>query len=95
MIICLLFFRNVDRYLLESGKELVLDVIIRNEGEDAFESSFYIDIPPGIHFNKVTEERTEVRISCSKLLGTVNNTIHCEIGNPLPGHRIVRVYFQF
>lgn len=80
----------MDKYLLDSGNELVLDVLIANNGEDAFESSFWIVFPPGVNFKKVTEEKTQVRISCSNVPGT-NNTLHCEIGNPLPGDQIVRI----
>lgn len=83
-----MFDRNVKKYLLDSNLELILDVKIANKGEDAFESAFYITIPDGVHFNKITEEHTETRISCSRV-ATAENVVQCDIGNPLPASRIV------
>lgn len=80
---------NVDRFLLSRENVLVLDVVVANHGEDAFESNFYIKIPPMVFYKQVTEEKTEVKISCSE---KQEDVIHCEIGNPLPGGKIVSVY---
>lgn len=80
---------NVDRFLLSRENVLVLDVVVANQGEDAFESNFYIKVPPMVFYKQVTEEKTEVKISCSE---KQEDIIHCEIGNPLPGGKIVKFY---
>lgn len=81
---------NVKKFLLSRENVLVLDVLVANRGEDAFESNFYIKIPPMVFYKRVTEEKTEVKISCSE---KEEDVIHCEIGNPLPGGKIVSDFF--
>nr|XP_022917597.1 integrin alpha-PS2 isoform X1 [Onthophagus taurus] len=73
---------NFERYLLGSKEKLEFDVIVENAGEDSFETTFSIQIPEGVDFNKVVEvDRNEVRVSCT---AGENNTINCDVGNPLP-----------
>lgn len=82
---------NVNRYLLGSGKRLEIDVIVKNEGEDSFESMFYMKMPPGINFFN-TERLSgslEIPIKCSPPSETTNNTMKCDIGNPLPKDKLV------
>lgn len=88
-----LSFRSVSRYLLGSNENLELDVIVRNHGEDSFESTFDLHLPPGVDFIRITEfDKSEIRVSCSV---DVNNTVKCDIGNPLPAHKIVsKTFFQ-
>ncbi|XP_025836181.1 integrin alpha-PS2 isoform X1 [Agrilus planipennis] len=81
----LLVTTNVQRYLLGSHEKLELYVIVQNDGEDSFESSFEIQLPAGVDYIKVVEyEKDKVRIFCSL---APNNTVKCDIGNPLPAHR--------
>lgn len=80
---------NYQKFLLSRGNVLILDVLVSNRGEDAFESNFYIKIPPMVFFTQATEEKTEVKISCSDI---GDNIIKCEIGNPLPQDKIVSVF---
>lgn len=80
-------FRNVTRYLLGSNEKLELLVLIENLGEDSFETTMKLQLPEGVDFNKIIEVDTnEARISCSE---GRNNTVLCEIGNPLPASKIV------
>lgn len=75
------------KYLLGSKEKLEFEVVIKNEGEDSFESTFDLQLPSGVNFKKVIElEKTEVRVLCSS---APNNTIRCDIGNPLPARKIV------
>lgn len=74
-----------------SGKRLEIDVIVKNEGEDSFESMFYMKMPPGINFFN-TERLSgslEIPIKCSPPSETTNNTMKCDIGNPLPKDKLV------
>lgn len=77
---------NVNKFILSRENVLLLDILVANRGEDAFEANFYIKIPPMVFYKRVTEEKTEVKISCSE---TEEELLHCEIGNPLPGGKIV------
>lgn len=54
---------------------------ISNNGEDAYDATFYMPIPNGIRFQNIEQiAYTDLsNVSC-----TVNeNTLHCDIGNPL------------
>lgn len=77
---------NVEKFLLSRENVLILDVFVANRGEDAFESNYYVKFPPSVFLKQVTEEKTEVKISCSQ---KEVDLIHCEIGNPLPAGKIV------
>lgn len=79
---------NVESFLQGSKDKLEFDVVVHNLGEDSFESSFDMHLPEGILFNKIRQGgHTEVRILCS---APENNTVICDIGNPLPANKIVR-----
>lgn len=40
----------MDQYLIGSKTRLELDVTVKNAGEDAFESMFYLQMPLGINY---------------------------------------------
>ncbi|XP_066582926.1 integrin alpha-PS2 isoform X2 [Prorops nasuta] len=81
---------NVARYLLGSEKTLELDVLVRNEGEDAFESTYNLKLPAGINYIKIERlDKTEVPVQCSAPKQSNNNTLKCDIGNPLPQKLLV------
>lgn len=82
---------NVDKYLLGSGKKLELDVIVKNEGEDSFESMFYMKLPPGVtYFNTIKlGGSVDVPVKCSPPSDFTNYTLKCDIGNPLPKDKLV------
>ncbi|KAJ8683507.1 hypothetical protein QAD02_019299 [Eretmocerus hayati] len=83
--------KNVEKYLLGSKELLNLDVSIRNAGEDAFEATFYLQLPPGIDYVKKENDKgsNEVIVQCSPPKTSNNNTLRCDVGNPLPGGKIV------
>ncbi|XP_054288961.1 integrin alpha-PS2 isoform X2 [Macrosteles quadrilineatus] len=82
---------NVKRYLLGSGERLSVDVVVINEGEDAFESVFDMRVPPGINYVNIERLDTErdVLVQCSAPSFINNHTLHCDIGNPLPKEKTV------
>ncbi|XP_012282134.1 integrin alpha-PS2 isoform X2 [Orussus abietinus] len=81
---------NVDRYLLGSGRRLELDVLVQNEGEDAFEAMYNLQLPPGIDYIKIERiDKTEIPVQCSAPKQSNNNTLRCDIGNPLPQKKLV------
>ncbi|CAK9819948.1 Integrin alpha-PS2 [Anthophora quadrimaculata] len=82
---------NVRKYLLGSGKRLELDVYVQNIGEDAFEATYNLKLPSGIDYIKVEKIVTMgVPVQCSAPKQSNNNTLRCDIGNPLPKNRLVK-----
>lgn len=85
-------FRSVNRYLLGSGHRLELDIIVENKGEDSFETTFTMGVPVGIHYiniERMDNAEREFLVQCSAPSRTNNNTLRCDLGNPLPQNRLV------
>jgi integrin alpha 8 len=84
--------KNVDKYLLGSGKILELEVTIHNNGEDAYETLFYLQLPVGIDYINIENQNksTELIIQCTAPKSSNNNTLRCDIGNPLPEGKFVK-----
>lgn len=82
---------NVGRYLLGSGKRLELEVLVENAGEDAFEATYNLQLPSGIDYIKIERiETLEIPVHCSAPKQSNNNTLRCDIGNPLPQKKLVK-----
>jgi hypothetical protein len=82
---------NVHRYLLGSGRRLEMDVIVHNTGEDAFEATFNLQLPVGVDYIKIERvEVFEIPVHCSAPKQSNNNTLRCDIGNPLPQNKMVQ-----
>jgi len=65
---------------------------VQNEGEDSFETTFDMSVPPGVNYVKI--ERTDdvdndIPVQCSAPSAMTNNILHCDIGNPLPRDKYV------
>jgi Integrin alpha len=82
---------NVEKYLLGSERRLEINVEVFNGGEDAFESMFYLTIPPGLNYINIERLGADstVAVQCSAPSSTTNNTLRCDIGNPLPSRKLV------
>jgi len=76
--------------LLGSPEPLVIDVIISNMNEDAFEAAFYMVMPKDLDFKKVEAmgNKTDIPITCTAPSDANNYTLKCDIGNPLPGQMV-------
>jgi len=82
---------NVAKYLLGSGKRLELEVLVENAGEDAFEATYNLQLPAGIDYIKIERiETLEIPVHCSAPKQSNNNTLRCDIGNPLPQRKLVK-----
>ncbi|XP_077291067.1 integrin subunit alpha inflated isoform X2 [Arctopsyche grandis] len=82
---------TVTKYLLGSGENLVIDVVIHNTGEDAFEASYNLDLPRGINFvNIKRSDESDVLVQCLVQNNNVNQSLKCDIGNPLPQDSLVK-----
>lgn len=45
-----LHFRSVNRYILGSGERMEVDVLVENDGEDSFETSYEMGVPLGLNY---------------------------------------------
>ncbi|XP_058791167.1 integrin alpha-PS2-like [Phymastichus coffea] len=81
--------RHPGEYVLNSGHALDLDVNIQNNGEDAFEASYYLFLPKGIDYVNVENSNysKELIVQCTAPKDSNNNTLRCDIGNPLPANK--------
>lgn len=92
-----LICRTDDRYLLGSKEPLTIDVSIANRGEDAFEAGFYMTVPPGLNLRKVEQSvaNRDTLVTCTPPTAATNNTLKCDIGNPLPAGKVVSIYLNY
>ncbi|VVC36327.1 Hypothetical protein CINCED_3A009292 [Cinara cedri] len=86
-------------YLLGSNEKLKIDVKVQNLGEDSFETTFDMTVPLGVNYvkiEKLDDSEKDIPVQCSAPSSMTNNTLHCDIGNPLPGNKSVqfRVVFE-
>ena len=80
-----------ENYLLGANESLIVDVLITNHGEDAFESNFFMNIPKGLNYKstrKIGDSR-ETSYTCTAPSVHTNNTLKCDLGNPLPAGKSV------
>lgn len=87
-----LSFSAVDKYLLGSKDLLVVEVIVMNHGEDAFESNFFMTIPPGLNYKRVDKkgDLRDTTITCTAPNRDNNNVLKCDLGNPFPGGKVAK-----
>lgn len=80
-----------DTHLLGSDDLLEFDVKIKNLGEDAFESNFFMSVPQGMNFRKIVPmgEKSETPVTCTAPSPLTNNNLKCDIGNPLLSNKNV------
>ncbi|VDM40683.1 unnamed protein product [Toxocara canis] len=72
-----------------SDQSLVLNVTVKNRGEDSYESQFFITIPPGFEYGGIENYVTKQPLSCSpqgKAEKGEDYIFACDIGNPLPAN---------
>ncbi|CAG7835819.1 unnamed protein product [Allacma fusca] len=85
-------------FLIGSTERINIEVEVKNLGEDSYESMLYMTVPPSLAYVSVDRLDTnkKVPVLCSPPAPSTNNTLRCEIGNPLPrsGHVKFKLYFQ-
>lgn len=83
--------KSSDSYLLGANESLVVEVYITNNGEDAFESNFYMSIPKGLNYKSTKQigESLDTSYTCTAPSYQTNNTLKCDLGNPLPAGKSV------
>lgn len=85
-----MFVYRIDSYLMGSNEHLEIQTEINNRGEDAFNAMLEVQLPPGVTYNKADTTDPSVKILCSPPTLMNNNTILCEVGNPLRANRQVQ-----
>ena len=85
-----MFVYRIDSYLMGSNEHLEIQTEINNRGEDAFNAMLEVQLPPGVTYNKADTTDPSVKILCSPTTLMNNNTILCEVGNPLRANRQVQ-----
>lgn len=81
-----------------SSDRLDVDVSIYNDGEDAFESQFYLHLPKMLDFINTDRSSSSSSVLCSppNYEDDEHRVLICDIGNPLSTQQSVsfRVYLQ-
>lgn len=92
------FIRSSESYSLGSNEKLKVNVKVKNEGENSFETVFDMTIPLGVNYVKIErldDNEKDVPVQCSAPSETTNNTLHCDMGNPLPGNKYVNYNYNY
>merc|ERR1711892_445025 len=88
--------KEIDSYLMGSGERLEIQTVINNSGEDAFNAVLEVQLPRGVSYINANTTDTGINILCSPPTPLNNNTVQCEVGNPLRSNREIttRVFVQ-
>ena len=85
---------SIESYLMGSGERLEIQTEITNNGEDAFNALLEVQLPRGVSYINANTTDASVNILCSPPSVMNNNTVQCEVGNPLRANKQVtaRIY---
>eukprot|EP00092_Neocalanus_flemingeri_P075464 GFUD01093478.1.p1 GENE.GFUD01093478.1~~GFUD01093478.1.p1 ORF type:complete len:1604 (-),score=365.26 GFUD01093478.1:1523-5899(-) len=88
--------KEIDSYLMGSGERLEIQTVINNSGEDAFNAVLEVQLPRGVSYINANTTDPGISILCSPPTPLNNNTVQCEVGNPLRSNREIttRVFVQ-
>lgn len=91
----IIYSRNLNEYSVGSDERLEISMEIINEGEDAYEANFFLDLPESINYIK-TELREAVSegltygttppVLCSPPTLRNEHVLKCDLGNPMAGN---------
>ncbi|MFH4978695.1 hypothetical protein AB6A40_005404 [Gnathostoma spinigerum] len=76
---------------------LIVNVTVNNRGEDAYETQFFITIPPGFEYGGVESYISQQQLSCSPVGKSEKGEDYifaCDIGNPLSENSNVEFGFR-
>jgi len=88
--------KEIDSYLMGSGERLEIQTVINNSGEDAFNAVLEVQLPRGVSYINANTTDPGLNILCSPPTPLNNNTVQCEVGNPLRSYSEIttRVFVQ-
>ncbi|XP_055684232.1 integrin alpha-PS2 isoform X1 [Lutzomyia longipalpis] len=83
--------KTVDKFLLGSKDLLTFEVLVANGGEDAFETSFYMTIPPSVKYKilRPIGDTPDTPITCTAPTEQ-SHLLKCDLGNPFPSGKAVK-----
>ena len=81
---------NLGEYSVGSEERLEISLEIHNHGEDAYEATFYLQLPEAVNYRKteVMEgygeiSRGSIPVLCSPPTQTNEFVLKCDLGNPM------------
>lgn len=82
----------IDQYIVGNNEHLVIDITVKNYGEDAFESMFYLTMPQMIGFININKTKKNDFPICygAKPDVTGVNILTCDLGNPQVRNEVVK-----
>ena len=89
----------MNEYSVGSDERLEISIEIVNEGEDAYEANFFLDLPESINYIKteLKEEEGEASgtttppVLCSPPTLRNEHVLKCEMGNPMAANSKVNI----
>ncbi|CAI4229164.1 unnamed protein product [Auanema sp. JU1783] len=83
-----------DKFLLGTkDNTMLINVTVRNGGEDSYETKLFFDVPEGFEYGGVESDDKKVTPICSPTSEEPNDEgsweFACELGNPLPAGKVV------
>ena len=90
--------RNLNEYSVGGDERLELSLEVVNDGEDAYEANFYLDLPESINYIKtelveVSSQRgTSPPVLCSPPSQRNEHVLKCDLGNPMAGNSKVNIF---
>lgn len=89
--------RNLNEYSVGSDERLELSMEVVNDGEDAYEANFFLDLPESINYIKTellevsSQGGTSPPVLCSPPSQRNEHVLKCDLGNPMARNSKVRV----
>ncbi|KAG1657427.1 Integrin alpha-PS2 [Nymphon striatum] len=82
---------NDHRYVIGQKEKLTLNFSIMNEGEDAYQTTFYLMMSDHVYFVKVQPiNAKEYPVNCDGPQPGQPNILVCHVGNPFPANQLVQ-----
>ena len=94
LVVC----RNLNEYSVGSDERLELSLEVVNDGEDAYEANFYLDLPESINYIKTellevsSQGGTSPPVLCSPPSQRNEHVLKCDLGNPMAGNSKVNIF---
>jgi len=88
----IIYSRNLNEYSVGSDERLELSLEVVNDGEDAYEANFYLDLPESINYIKTellevsSQGGTSPPVLCSPPSQRNEHVLKCDLGNPMAGN---------
>ena len=90
--------RNLDEYSVGGDERLEISLEVVNDGEDAYEANFYLDLPESINYIKTellevsSQGGTSPPVLCSPPSQRNEHVLKCDLGNPMAGNSKVNIF---